>query len=46
MKEEEDVVLLEQIATSEEEHVVWLALIDFILFVSGMTLLQEVITLR
>ena len=34
MKEEEDVVLLEQIATSEEEHVVWLALIDFILFVS------------
>ena len=46
MKEEEDVVLLEQIATSEEEHVVWLALIDFILFVSRMTLLQEVITLR
>ena len=46
MKEEEDVVLLEQIATSEEEHVVWLALIDVILFVSGMTLLQEVITLR
>ena len=46
MKEEEDVVLLEQIATSEEEHVVWSALIDFILFVSYMTLLHEVITLR